>query len=84
MDADRMPIAVQPVRQDLVQPVTPEYEMEKQNFQTEDKKDENGYHHQATLDVHDIDEHYIPGDPLPFDPSLPEETAQFTFRAVLV
>ena len=87
MDADRLPVLnnphdeVQPMSHDSVLPT------EKQDYDDiKEKGSDNGVagYQQTTLDIQSVDAHYIPGDPLPMDPNLPEEHAQFTIRAVFV
>lgn len=61
--------------------VTPGYETEKPTYEDEKKGQQ---YTQTTLDIQTVDDHYIPGDPLPLDASLPEEDSQLTLRAVIV
>lgn len=83
MDADRLPVLNNPHEE--VQP-TSALPTEKQDYDDiKEKTSENGAgYQQTTLDIESVDQHYIPGDPLPMDPNLPEEHAQFTIRAVFV
>jgi hypothetical protein len=66
--------------------VHPHFGLDSSKAATEDldEKKVDGDLHQTTLDIASVDEHYIPGDPLPMDADLPEETSQFTVRAVFV
>ena len=85
MDADRLPVLNNPHEE--VQPTTV-LPTEKQDYDDiKEKQSDSGAgagYQQTTLDIESVDQHYIPGDPLPMDPNLPEEHAQFTIRAVCV
>lgn len=71
---------------DTIPSVHPHFGLDSSKAATEDldEKKLDGDHHQTTLDIASVDEHYVPGDPLPMDANLPEETNQFTVRAVFV
>lgn len=85
MDADRLPVLNNP-QEEVQQQHSTVLPTEKQDYDDiKEKTSENGAgYQQTTLDIESVDQHYIPGDPLPMDPNLPEEHAQFTIRAVFV
>lgn len=87
MDADRLPVSNYNTQyENEVAPAhKSELPTEKQDYDDIKEKQDSQDYNQTTLDVGPVmEESWIPGDPLEVDPTLPEEHAQFTVRAVFV
>lgn len=79
MEAASLPVVNDAMRPEIQESALPN---EKQDY--DDIKEKDDGYRQTTLDIQSVDQHYIPGDPLPLDENIPEEDTQFTIRAVFV